>query len=877
MKLLNHRHVVRLHEVLSSSTKLYIVMDFIAGGELFRRLEELGGQNESMARKYFQQLIDGVDYCHKQGVFHRDLKPENLLLDENGVLKITDFGFSSIKPHSTNATLYTQCGTPEFAAPEIIAPEIILGKDAGYHGGKADCWSCGIVLYGMLVGSLPFESERVDDLFDMILQCTVNYPKQLSPMAKDLISKILVRDPRARLSIAQVKMHPWFQVDYNGDDKNRLHPFYRRRPVNVSRHHSMSSSDERMRQPYKSITGNQDSRVFSEFTASFDPEPKSLPLSRALCDSSDSSEPKSLPGDFFWSPPSVEGARPPARLYEAQTRRAVPEAAKGLTLCIPRLGSESSSNSTDEVIVDVEHEVIRCETPPRSRSNASGSTNHLGSGFLSGRLSQISLRKTTARSFLPDFQQYFSAELDLPIHLRIDYHMDGIGLRGDANAIFEPDFNLPCRATFSSARAGSDLNPVLGLYSVLVGQYGLTMSEREFCSRISHLDGCSSGIFPDIRANTRHQGQGVVDSSALVRSRAGDLEQRMDDAGQDMSRVSPMDGSKRPVRRETGSLVRTSNDPSTRMPEYINDLERRKAASGLSGGLGIRIAALAKDAGTSVVSRPWVAPSSIGISAPTESAASIEQERYTFVGSGRSKSDLQPYAYPSTPSGSQDPPVDSVVTPEQRRDETIADDGAPSGSEGRKNAVDSAASPSASPSQLRRGVTMEGNQRSGRVSFSIVGKPLQSAVERTFSFVMSRSPRSKEEDFRFMSSLSAGVTLHILGRILDLMCGELAVKYERMKLTCQLDIAEGRSLSVSCQVETVRPGETSVVVRRRRLGGERNRVSPPEFQTLCTTLEQQFRLELQKRLDRSHSFHASRVLTVEKTSRAYATTLPTLR
>lgn len=107
MKALNHRNIVNLREVLSSKNKLYIVMDLVKGGELFTMIERRGELDERTARKYFQQLVDGIDYCHKRGVFHRDLKPENLLLDENGVLKITDFGVrrSSIRSYAFS-TLY---------------------------------------------------------------------------------------------------------------------------------------------------------------------------------------------------------------------------------------------------------------------------------------------------------------------------------------------------------------------------------------------------------------------------------------------------------------------------------------------------------------------------------------------------------------------------------------------------------------------------------------------------------------------------------------------------------------------------------------------------------------------------------------------------
>jgi serine/threonine protein kinase len=218
MRSLAHKHIVRMYEVLTSNTKLYIVMELVTGGELFDRLERHGRVDESLARQYFQQLVDGVDFCHKSGVAHRDLKPENLLVDANGDIKITDFGFSAMKSVDANAgLLYTQCGTPDYCAPEIIER-----ADEGYNGAKVDVWSCGIILYALLVGRLPFREEQTDKLYDLILACQVAYPTFISADAQDLVSRLLVRNPAHRLPLAEIKRHPWFLVDYKGDDARAL-------------------------------------------------------------------------------------------------------------------------------------------------------------------------------------------------------------------------------------------------------------------------------------------------------------------------------------------------------------------------------------------------------------------------------------------------------------------------------------------------------------------------------------------------------------------------------------------------------------------------------------------------------------------------------
>ncbi|RRT48360.1 hypothetical protein B296_00046276 [Ensete ventricosum] len=149
---------------MASKTKIYMVLEFITGGELFDRIARNGKLKEDEARKYFQQLIDAVDYCHSRGVFHRDLKPENLLLDSNGVLKISDFGLSAL-PQQEDGLLYTTCGTPNYVAPEVV-------KDKGYDGAKSDIWSCGVILFVLMAGYLPFEDSNLMSLYKKVISCT---------------------------------------------------------------------------------------------------------------------------------------------------------------------------------------------------------------------------------------------------------------------------------------------------------------------------------------------------------------------------------------------------------------------------------------------------------------------------------------------------------------------------------------------------------------------------------------------------------------------------------------------------------------------------------------------------------------------------------
>ncbi|KAH9787297.1 CBL-interacting serine/threonine-protein kinase 9 [Citrus sinensis] len=159
MKLIKHPNVIKIIEVMASKTKIYIVLEFIDGGELFDKIAKHGRLKEDEARRYFQQLINAVDYCHSRGVFHRDLKPENLLLDSYGVLKISDFGLSAISQQvREDGLLHTACGTPNYVAPEVL-------NDKGYDGRASDVWSCGVILFVLMAGFLPFDESNLMALY----------------------------------------------------------------------------------------------------------------------------------------------------------------------------------------------------------------------------------------------------------------------------------------------------------------------------------------------------------------------------------------------------------------------------------------------------------------------------------------------------------------------------------------------------------------------------------------------------------------------------------------------------------------------------------------------------------------------------------------
>ncbi|CAL0332131.1 unnamed protein product [Lupinus luteus] len=207
MHLVRHPHIVQLKEVMATKAKIFMVVEYVKGGELFAKVTK-GKMDEEEARKYFQQLISAVDFCHSRGVTHRDLKPENLLLDENQDLKVSDFGLSALpEQRRSDGMLVTPCGTPAYVAPEVL-------KKKGYDGSKADIWSCGVILYALLSGYLPFQGENVLRIYRKSFKADYAFPEWISPLAKDLISKLLVVNPEKRYSIDDITKHPWFQVGF---------------------------------------------------------------------------------------------------------------------------------------------------------------------------------------------------------------------------------------------------------------------------------------------------------------------------------------------------------------------------------------------------------------------------------------------------------------------------------------------------------------------------------------------------------------------------------------------------------------------------------------------------------------------------------------
>ncbi|KAL2502216.1 CBL-interacting serine/threonine-protein kinase 6 [Forsythia ovata] len=204
MKMMKHHNIVELHEVMASKSKIYFAMEYVRGGELFAKIAK-GRLREDAARNYFQQLISAIDFCHSRGVYHRDLKPENLLLDEEGNLKVTDFGLTAFSDHlRQDGLLHTTCGTPAYVAPEVI------GKK-GYDGAKADIWSCGVILYVLLAGYLPFQDDNIVAMYRKIYRADFKCAPWFSSEARKLVTKMLDPNPSTRISIAKIIESSWFK------------------------------------------------------------------------------------------------------------------------------------------------------------------------------------------------------------------------------------------------------------------------------------------------------------------------------------------------------------------------------------------------------------------------------------------------------------------------------------------------------------------------------------------------------------------------------------------------------------------------------------------------------------------------------------------
>ncbi|CAK1592907.1 unnamed protein product [Parnassius mnemosyne] len=213
MKLIEHPHVLGLSDVYENKKYLYLVLEHVSGGELFDYLVKKGRLTPKEARRFFRQIISALDFCHSHSICHRDLKPENLLLDERNNIKIADFGMASLQP--AGSLLETSCGSPHYACPEVIRGE-------KYDGRRADVWSCGVILYALLVGALPFDDDNLRQLLEKVKRGVFHVPHFVPPDCQQLLRGMIEVNPEKRMTLAEITRHPWVTAGGRGELEQEL-------------------------------------------------------------------------------------------------------------------------------------------------------------------------------------------------------------------------------------------------------------------------------------------------------------------------------------------------------------------------------------------------------------------------------------------------------------------------------------------------------------------------------------------------------------------------------------------------------------------------------------------------------------------------------
>ncbi|XP_010898180.1 ribosomal protein S6 kinase alpha-3 isoform X2 [Esox lucius] len=238
----NHPFIVRLHYAFQTEGKLYLILDFLRGGDLFTRLSKEVMFTEEDVKFYLAELALALDHLHGLGIIYRDLKPENILLDEEGHIKLTDFGLSKESIDHENKA-YSFCGTVEYMAPEVV--------NRRGHTLSADWWSYGVLMFEMLTGTLPFQGKDRKETMTMILKAKLGMPQFLSQEAQSLLRNLFKRNPGNRLGagpdgVAEIKRHSFFStIDWNKLFRREIHP------------------------PFKPVSGRPDDTIYfdTEFTA----------------------------------------------------------------------------------------------------------------------------------------------------------------------------------------------------------------------------------------------------------------------------------------------------------------------------------------------------------------------------------------------------------------------------------------------------------------------------------------------------------------------------------------------------------------------------------------------------------------------------------
>mmetsp|Transcript_103149 Transcript_103149/g.177815 ORF Transcript_103149/g.177815 Transcript_103149/m.177815 type:complete len:588 (-) Transcript_103149:463-2226(-) len=200
LRLINHPHILRLLDVIQTSKYLFLILEYLSGGELFQLLRKEKLTLE-VAFKYFHTIVGAIEYCHGCCICHRDLKAENILFDANGSLKIADFGMASLV--EPGEFLETSCGSPHYASPEVI-------RGLKYDGTKSDIWSCGVLYFGLCVGRLPFVDANMQQLLHKVCAGGYTMPSKFPAALSNFIASMLTIDPEKRITIKEMRAHPWW-------------------------------------------------------------------------------------------------------------------------------------------------------------------------------------------------------------------------------------------------------------------------------------------------------------------------------------------------------------------------------------------------------------------------------------------------------------------------------------------------------------------------------------------------------------------------------------------------------------------------------------------------------------------------------------------